>query len=190
VVLPTSRNRARLRLARRGGRDDGAAAVEFAIVLPILVLILFGIVDYGLYFSNSISVRSGLQAAARQAVVANFDQTCDPPPDVTGATDDVGRLICMVKDRTDPLGGTTYVKVVLPTDGSAGATTTGWYTGQPLVVCAVVVSHGVTGWVPLPGHGVIRTKVVEEIEQHAPDGDPDPGAEESPPGGWGTWCTA
>ncbi len=45
-------------LARRSiclrGADQGAAAVEFALVVPILVILLFGIIDYGLYFTNAL----------------------------------------------------------------------------------------------------------------------------------------
>ncbi len=54
-------------------------------MLPILVLILFGIIDYGLYFSNTLSAESGVQTAARQAIVGNLDPDCttrDPPPAV------------------------------------------------------------------------------------------------------------
>ena len=38
-------------------REDGAAAVEFALVLPILLLLVFGIIGYGymLSFRQSIS---------------------------------------------------------------------------------------------------------------------------------------
>ena len=47
--------RRRLLALRRGSR--GAAAVEFALVVPILFLLVFGIIDYGLYFSNSLATR-------------------------------------------------------------------------------------------------------------------------------------
>ena len=68
-------------LARRNiclrGRDQGAAAVEFALVVPILVFMLFGIIDYGLYFTNSLAVRAGVSDAARQISVGNFSSSCE-----------------------------------------------------------------------------------------------------------------
>lgn len=46
-------------------RDDrGAAAVEFALVLPLLLLIVFGIVDFG----RAYNARITLSHAAREAV--------------------------------------------------------------------------------------------------------------------------
>lgn len=200
MTAPTRSFRAIWR-ARRRHSDDGAAAVEFALVLPILVLILFGIIDYGLYFSNSIGARSGLQSAVRQAVVDNLDSTCATPSEhaITPApTTEVGELMCMVKLRSDPVSGETYVKVVLP-PLTFDPTRSGWTVGQPLLVCEVIEVKGVTGYVPLPRagtgvNGVIRDKVVMQIERHDQngdhDGDPDTGAEEAnPPGGW-DWCTA
>ena len=203
--LPRRRTSVRVVRARRFARsDDGAAAVEFALVFPILVLILFGIVDYGLYFSNSIGARSGLQSAVRQAVVDNLDPSCPTPSEHsynTTPSPEVGELICMVKNRTDPVSGETFVKVVLPPDPNHSPQT-GWVVDKPLLVCEVIVVKGVTGYVPLPHsgtntNGVIRDKVVMLIEQHDPnDTDIDSGGAEElgPPGGWGDaadpWCTS
>lgn len=44
--------------------DDGAAAVEFALVLPILLLLVFGIVDFGLAYQAKVE----LAHAAREGV--------------------------------------------------------------------------------------------------------------------------
>jgi Flp pilus assembly pilin Flp len=178
--------------ARAGdpSRDGGAAAVEFALVLPILALILFGIIDYGLYFSNNLSAQSGVQTAARQATVGDLvpcPSSDTPPPD---ASPQVGELICMVKANTGSVTGTAFVAVVFP---GTDPTTTGWFPGQELIVCEVIDVQGLTGYVPLPRHDgqvAIRSKVVTEIQsfpltQQGPD---KTYMEASPPGGWG-WCT-
>ena len=174
--------------ARRRSRDDrGAAAVEFALVLPVLMLIVLGIVDYGLWFSNSIDARAGVESATRQAIVANFS-TCTPPTDVAapGPSPDVGRLMCMAESATGALTSDTYVKVVLPDDPSSGSPA--WVVGQPLLVCETVVVKGLIGFVPLPQGGVLRAKTVMQIEQDS--GQPEAGGEEQLPAGldW-SWCT-
>ncbi len=61
------------RLARRG-REAGAAAVEFAIVLPMLCVLLFGIVAYGGYFWIAHAVQQLANDSAR-AAVAGLDDT-------------------------------------------------------------------------------------------------------------------
>jgi Flp pilus assembly protein TadG len=49
--------------------DRGASAVEFAIVLPVLFLVIAGIVDFGRYFFTQIQVTNASREGARAAVV-------------------------------------------------------------------------------------------------------------------------
>ena len=51
-----------LRRQLRLDADGGASAVEFALVLPILVLFIFGIVEFGLAFYRA----QGMEAAVRE----------------------------------------------------------------------------------------------------------------------------
>lgn len=46
-----------------GQRDSGAAAVETALVLPIIILIVFGIVEFGVLFNRL----QGVHAASRES---------------------------------------------------------------------------------------------------------------------------
>jgi Flp pilus assembly protein TadG len=48
----------------RGARDRGAAAVEFALCLPLLLLIVFGIIDFG----RALNAQITLTQAAREGV--------------------------------------------------------------------------------------------------------------------------
>jgi len=63
---------ARLREATR--KDDGASAVEFALVLPLLALLVFGIITFGFYFAGALGLSNGTREAARYGVVQN--RTC------------------------------------------------------------------------------------------------------------------
>ena len=58
---------------RRSDRreDRGAAAVEFALVLPFLLLIVFALIQYGLYFYAAQTGSNTVNAAARQLSVGN-----------------------------------------------------------------------------------------------------------------------
>ena len=53
--------------------EDGAAAVEFALLLPLLVLLLFGFIQFGLAFNTRIQATNAAREAARQAVVGVDD---------------------------------------------------------------------------------------------------------------------
>ena len=46
-------------------RETGAAAVEFALVLPLLVILLLGIIDFGLYYYNDLQLVHVARDAAR-----------------------------------------------------------------------------------------------------------------------------
>lgn len=63
-----------------GRRDDrGAAAVEFALIVPVLLLIVFGIINFGVLFSQQLTLNNGVREGARRAVVADpaAPRTCD-----------------------------------------------------------------------------------------------------------------
>jgi Flp pilus assembly protein TadG len=58
--------------ASRRRSERGAAAVEFAILLPVLILLLFGIIEFSIAYNHA----QGLHAAAREgARVASLPQT-------------------------------------------------------------------------------------------------------------------
>jgi Flp pilus assembly protein TadG len=142
VVIPLHRRR----------DSEGAAAVEFALVAPILFLVLFGILQYGLYFFDAHGTRTGVREAARLGVVKTIS-ACG------GATDDLAKLNCTTEDLIDAITGPVAVKVHAPG---------GWDKAKPLVVCAMVQSDGAIGLLPMPNDGLITSKTQMSIEVATP----------------------
>lgn len=61
-----------MRMVRRN--EDGTAAIEFALVLPIFLVLLLGILAYGVYFAAAHSTAQ-LAADAARASVAGLTET-------------------------------------------------------------------------------------------------------------------
>jgi Flp pilus assembly protein TadG len=137
---------------RRARTTRGAAAVELALVSLILFPILFGIIDYGLWFNDSLNTRQGVREGARRAVVENVTVPAGSP--CTSMTD-ATRMACITKELIGPAAGTAYVRIVAPS---------GWARGNPLVVCGMTKVDGVTGITPLPSSGLVRSKTQMSIE--------------------------
>lgn len=159
---------------RREQRDGGAAAVEFALVVPVLVLLVMGIIDFGLFLSDNLAVKQGIREGAREAVVSDRD-ACGG-----------GNLNCLAdltKEGIGAVGGVTEVRVeTVRVDPNPGQD--GWREGNELLVCAVVMEDGLTGITPMPDR--ISDSVRMRIEHDTVSGTS--GETGTPPGGWG-WCS-
>jgi Flp pilus assembly protein TadG len=100
--------------------QDGAAAVEFALLLPLLVLLLFGLIQFGIAFNTKIQATNAAREGARMAVVG-----IDNWADVGGGlafwqavqqNAGVGDIDNCVLDTTDVVGGTLTVTFDYPLD--------------------------------------------------------------------------
>ncbi|MGH2679892.1 MAG: TadE/TadG family type IV pilus assembly protein [Actinomycetota bacterium] len=54
-------------------REDGAAAVEFALIVGLLAVLIFGLLEYGLAFWQVQNLRSAAREGARVAAVRGDD---------------------------------------------------------------------------------------------------------------------
>jgi len=139
--------------------DRGAAAVEFALIAPLFIVLLFGIIDYGWAFGQRLGLTSAVREGARLAVV-NAD---------TGATPDARRdsIIAAVRSRatTVPSSGiSVYINLEdTNSDGTLGD------VGDTLVVCAHYPIHSISGLggVLYPPPGGTTVKSVMRMEQVA-----------------------
>jgi len=63
-------------------RDDGTVAVEFAMVFPLFIMMVFGIVEFGRYLWADNTLRHAVQEGARCAALHCCEAasaTCDNP---------------------------------------------------------------------------------------------------------------
>jgi Flp pilus assembly protein TadG len=60
-------------LRKLGGREDGAAAVEFALIAGVLSLLIFGMLEFGVAFWQVQNLRSAAREGARVAAVRGDD---------------------------------------------------------------------------------------------------------------------
>jgi Flp pilus assembly protein TadG len=72
-------------LHRLGRSESGIAAVEFAIVAPVLLMMIFAIIIYSIYFSAFLGVRQAAAEGAR-AAMAGMSTTERAPHAVARAT--------------------------------------------------------------------------------------------------------
>lgn len=71
-AVPQSRLRSSSRVGERG-----AVAVEFAIVVPVLIMILLGIIEFGLAFNSQLEVTNAAREGARSMVIRNSVSAAD-----------------------------------------------------------------------------------------------------------------
>ena len=107
-------------------REAGAALVEFAIILPLVVLLLFGIVEASWAFSQANDVRHGAREGARLAAVDWGDVTA------------IGNEVC---DRMD-IGGS----IVTVTLGAATSPAESGSRGSEGRITVEVTYQSITGF--------------------------------------------
>jgi hypothetical protein len=75
----------------------GAAAVEFAIVLPLLVVFLFGIIEFSIMFYDKAVITNASREGARAGIVF-----ADPRPNVDEIRSVIYNYLDAQSDGTDP----------------------------------------------------------------------------------------
>jgi Flp pilus assembly protein TadG len=87
---------------------DGQTFVEFALVLPLLVMLLMGIVQFGLAFHNYLSITDATRVGARAAAVKRTAGACAAATTALKSTVSAkqwstisSRITCTTPDGTD-----------------------------------------------------------------------------------------
>lgn len=114
---------------RRPGVDHeaGAALVEFAVLAPLLIVLIFGVVEFGYLFAQYNEIRHAAREGGRYAAVSNPDR------DGGGVGDsDVIDAVC---DALNLPGGSTFdISVTAETPGGTALTGAGVTAGNTGIV--------------------------------------------------------
>jgi Flp pilus assembly protein TadG len=100
--------------------EHGQATAEFALVLPVLAVLLFGIAQFGIAFNHYLTLTDAVRAGARQAAVSR------PLADPSGAT--VSKVLASAQGLTAP----DLVVAVTAPDGTPAS----WSPGTDVKVTA------------------------------------------------------
>ena len=125
----------RARRSRARG-EPGASMVELAIILPIFLLLVFGVIQFGITYNNLHHAPAGdPRSGTRQGAVGNFGSTTSCSlTGVTGSpSTDIQKLMCLTKQQIGLSYANTRVKVI---SGSADFTSSGTFQkGEAIIVC-------------------------------------------------------
>ena len=125
----------------RFGEERGQSMTEFAIVLPILVVLLFGIVQFGILFNNYVTLTDAARAGARAAAVSR--QASDP----------IGTADAAVRASASDLNQTSLGVNV----------SSAWTPTAPVTVTATYpYSVSLLGWIV--SSGTLTTTSTEAVE--------------------------
>ncbi|MCH7579701.1 MAG: pilus assembly protein [Chloroflexi bacterium] len=88
-----------MRIIRIANSTRGQSLMEISLLLPVLLIIVFGIIDFGLGMRSYISLSNGVREGARFAAIGN---PAGAPADCDGTTDTtVYGALCAATDGLD-----------------------------------------------------------------------------------------
>lgn len=150
-----------LRRRRRARAESGAAAVEFALIMLPLLYLVFGVIQYSLFFYSMQAGTSAVGDGVRRIAV--------------GDCQDAGQLKTLLKNR---LGGgttaaasalsptTTYYKA--PPNGATPTTAPGEAGGQVTLTLTYPTLNLHFPFIPVPNNGDITRTLTARVEDTSP----------------------
>lgn len=117
----------------RWSQERGAAAVEFALILPLFLAVAFGIVEYGWIFYQQFNLAGAVRDGLRQGVTVS--QTASPDP------------LAFAKQRAQ---ADLQTQGIAPASVTLTATYSGTSPTKTMTLTAVMNYKKIIGFVPTP----------------------------------------
>ena len=134
----------------RSRREDGAAALEFGLVAPVIFLLIFGVIQYGYLFWSLQTAAATAREATRQLIVG---------------TDEACALANARQMARGPAIGAAAPSATPVYRDAHGAVVPAPVTGGTVSVAVSfqTLDMGLP-FLPVPGHGVITQEVTNRVE--------------------------
>ena len=130
--------------------------VEFAVVLPLLVVLLFGIIEFAWLFTQNLDVRHGAREGAR-LIAVNYPHGPVLPAPATRDSDQTDEIVAEICRRMHTANN---ARVTLTSNGDVGD------PAVATVVADVQSLTGLFGWV-VPATMTLSSTVEIRLEQPA-----------------------
>lgn len=111
-------------------KENGQAMVEFALVLPILLLFIAGIIDFGWIYHNQLSANNASREAARHIAIHYYSDNMDSITATTKASN-------IIKEYTNITN--LVVDTIIPEDDvNGGEKIRIRFTGKVIILTPIV----------------------------------------------------
>jgi Flp pilus assembly protein TadG len=134
----------RWRISRKARGERGASAVEFALVLIPLLMVIAGVVNFGVVFAQQLALDNSVRAGARAGVVDR------------GAAAATPATLTQNQYNSSALARSLSSAVTVTNPGGVGTTCQGSTFGALYVVRGTVTTRFLIPW-PLPRTLLPRT---------------------------------
>jgi Flp pilus assembly protein TadG len=149
-------------------KRKGQALVEFALVLPFLILLVLGIMEFGWLTKNQLTIDNAAREGARSAALGKT--TTDITSVINNQTSTVpysSTQLTITMKRDDNSSGTNdyiYANTLKDTTDSNGNSVNDAPAGSMIKVTVSIPEHSLTGFFPFLNNRTISAAVVMRRE--------------------------
>jgi len=83
----------------------GQTLVEFALIAPVLFLLLFGIVDFGLIIAGTLAAQHAVEDASRSGAIEPVPADIIAGIGAPGFLEEISYKVCFINEDSDPRNG-------------------------------------------------------------------------------------
>ena len=153
----------------RGRGERGAVIIEFALVAPVVIMLILAVIDFGLTYNDAINVRQGVRDGAREAVAGELGSDADCEGLTTStASQQARRIMCTTRDRIGLDPDDTRIGICLRPVGAStcSLTISDYEPDSALIVCGMYPAHSRSGlFSSFLNDEFFTTRVVMRVEQ-------------------------